>query len=129
MDKEPIELSLKPAPDDPRVNDPKFQEELREFSKSLRIAGVTFSQRSRTFDAIDAQGYALAEFAVKMLVPAAIGAVTAVCVAWVQVRSGRKLRIKIGDVEAEGQTTKEIENLLKQAADFRDSNHSKDEKV
>jgi hypothetical protein len=38
-----IEIDLQPAPDDPRVNDPKFQEELSGFSKSLRGTGVTVS--------------------------------------------------------------------------------------
>jgi hypothetical protein len=30
------------------------------------------------------------------------------------------LRLKIGDMKAEGQTVEEIENLLRQAAEFRD---------
>jgi hypothetical protein len=34
---EQIEIILGRAPDDPQENDPKFQEELREFSKSLRM--------------------------------------------------------------------------------------------
>lgn len=122
---ERVEIVLRQAPDDPQVNDPEFQKELREFSKSMRDAGVTFSQRAMAFDSIDALGYPLAEFVLKSLGPAAIAAVAAVSGAWVQARYGRKVRLKIGDVEAEGRTTEEIQSLLKQAADFRDADHTK----
>jgi predicted RNase H-like HicB family nuclease len=36
----------------------------------------------------------------------------------VKARSGRKLRLKVGDVVAEGQTVEDIERLLKQAAEL-----------
>jgi hypothetical protein len=100
---------------------PLFQEELAEFSNSLRTTGLAFSQRARAFDAAGATGYSLAEFAIKSLGPAIISAVAALCGAWTQARNGRKVRIKIGDVEAEGRTIEEIECLLKRAADFRNS--------
>jgi hypothetical protein len=43
-----VEISLQRAPDDPRIYEPVFQVELKDFSKSLRAAGVAFSQQSRT---------------------------------------------------------------------------------
>ena len=84
----------------------------REFSNSLRESGVSFSQQARAFDAVDATGYSLAEFAVKTLGPAIVSAVAALCGAWAKARNGRKVRIKIGDVEAEGRTVEEIEARL-----------------
>jgi hypothetical protein len=54
---EKIEIRLQRAPDDPKVPDPKFQEELREFSKALQTAGVDYSQRGMAFDSADALGY------------------------------------------------------------------------
>jgi hypothetical protein len=36
----------------------------------------------------------------------------------VKARAGRKVRLKIGDFEAEGQTVEDIDRLMKQAADF-----------
>lgn len=124
MDQQRIELTLKRAPDDPPENDPRFQEELVEFSNSLRTTGAMFSQRARAFDAAGAAGYPLAEFAIKTLGPAIISAVAALCGAWAKARNGRKVRIKIGDIEAEGRTTEEIEGLLKRAADFRNSDRT-----
>jgi hypothetical protein len=35
------------------------------------------------------------------------------------------VRLKIGDVEAEGRTVKEIESLLKQASDFQSTVRAK----
>jgi hypothetical protein len=60
-----------------------------------------------------------------VLGPAVIAATAAICGAWVQARYGRKVRLKIGDVEAEGRSVEEIETLLKQASDFQDTVRAK----
>jgi hypothetical protein len=120
MAQEQIKIKLERAPDDPPENDPKFQNELREFSKSLRAAGVDFSQRGRTFDAVDAHGYALAEYAIKQLAPVAIPAITGAIGILLQARYGRKVRLKVGDIEAEARTPEEVERLLKSAAALQD---------
>ena len=111
-------LELVRVVDDPPENDPAFQAELEEFSKSLRAAGVTFSQMAIAFDAVDGGGYPLAEFVVRILGLPLIGAAAHVCATWVKARAGRKLRLKIGDVVAEGQTIEDIKSLMKQAAEF-----------
>ena len=46
---------------------------------------------------------------------------------WVTAHYGRKVRLKIGDVEAEGRTVEEIEGLLKQASDFQEAVRAKSE--
>ena len=124
MSEEKIEIILLPASDDPPENAPEFQKELGTFNKSLRSAGVSFSPRAMTFDSVDAVGYQLPEFMIT-LGPPVIAALAAVCGAWVQARYGRKVRLKVGDVEAEGRTVEEIESLLKRAAEFRDSDRTK----
>jgi hypothetical protein len=43
----------------------------------------------------------------------------AVAVAWLHALSGRKVRLKFGDVEAEARTPEEIEQLLDRLACFR----------
>jgi hypothetical protein len=63
---EQIEIVLRRATDDPPEDDPKFQEELREFSKSLDAAGVPYSQQAIAFDEVDAVGYPLPEFLVTL---------------------------------------------------------------
>ncbi|ASW04438.1 hypothetical protein [Paraburkholderia aromaticivorans] len=110
-----IELRLMPASEDPVVQDPAFQSELRTFHGSLRAADVRFLLRARTFDALDAPGYALGEYVIKELGPAAIGVIGTAVGAWIAGRSGRKVRLKVGDIEAEARTIEEVEQLLQRA--------------
>ncbi|WP_186041511.1 hypothetical protein [Burkholderia gladioli] len=112
-----VGLRLMRASDDPALQDPAFQAELRTFSGSLRVADVRFSQRAMTFDAVDATGYALAEYVIKELGPAAIGVIGAAVGAWITGRSGRKVRIKVGDIEVEARTKEEATLLLQQAVE------------
>jgi len=108
--------------DDPPVNDPAFQRELSQFGASLRTAGIPYSQRAMAFDSADALGYSLPEFifAIKDIATPLIGALGVVAGAFVQARYGRKVRLKIGDDEAEARTTAELEELWSIAAKYRD---------
>lgn len=96
-----IEIQLKPAPDAPAERDPAFQDELRTFSLALHSAGVRYSQRAMAFDSAAAVGYPLAEFIIKELGPAAIGVIATAVGAWISGRSGRKPRLKVGNIEME----------------------------
>jgi hypothetical protein len=118
-----VELLLERASDDLRENDPAFQEELNAFAEALRATGLEHSQYGIAFDAVEGGGYPLAQFAIVVVPP--VVAAAGVCGAWVQARYGRKVRLKIGDVEAEGRTVKEIESLLKQASDFQSTVRAK----
>jgi hypothetical protein len=66
--------------------------------------------------------------AIKTLGPPAITAVAGYAIAWVQARMGRKVRIRIGEFEAEARTLTEIKALLHQAAEFQDGLRTQDEK-
>ncbi len=116
-----LEIELVPGTDDPQEDDPTFQNELNVFSGRLRAGSVVYSQSAVAFDAIDGQGYPLAEFAIRTLGPPAIGIVTAAVTGWLAGRAGRKARLKFGDIEAEARTPEEVERLLRSAAAFRDS--------
>jgi hypothetical protein len=109
----PFEIVLLPSPDDPKVHTREFQAELRALGKALNATGVKFSQPIFTMDAVDASGYALAEYLLKNVVPGAIPAIGTAFVAWITARNGRKARLKFGDVEAEGRNAEEIEKLLR----------------
>jgi hypothetical protein len=50
------------------------------------------------------------------LTPLVIPVLTAGAGAWAQAHFGRKVRLKVGDIEAEASTTEEIERLLARAA-------------
>ena len=51
---------------------------------------------------------------------ASVSALAAVAGAFVQARLGRKVRIKIGDIEVEASSAAEVERLLGKAVDVRD---------
>jgi hypothetical protein len=122
-----IKIVLGRASDDPQENDPKYLEELAEFSKSLRTAGLDYSQRSMAFDAADAVGYPLGEYLVTFTKVA--GPILGVIlVTWLKGRSGRKVSLKIGDVKAEAQTKEEIDQLLESAKKFQQQSSADDKR-
>ena len=55
----PIEIELKPSPDDPGISTPEFQAELQTINGGMDVAGIKFSQSVVRSDAVDASGYAL----------------------------------------------------------------------
>jgi hypothetical protein len=120
-------LDLIGAPDDPPVGDDAFQKELADVGRSLRDAGIPYSQTAIAMDAVDAHGYPLPEYvlAFQVLVTAVITPLAAVVGAWINGRYGRKARLKIGDIEAEARTPAEVEELLKPAAKHQDREHKK----
>jgi hypothetical protein len=123
MEPERVRIILVPAPDDAPERAPEYQAELREFGNALRAEGVAFSQSAITFDSIEGGGYPVGAFAVAALV---IPYVTKIVVAWLRVRGGRKVRVKVGDTHVEAQTPEDVERLLKAAAEFkRDSRPKK----
>jgi len=99
---------------DPVVSDPAYQQELRNVSSSLHEAGISFSQRGIAFDSAHAVGYPLGEYFIS-LAQIAAPIVTAALVAWIHGRAGRKVKLKVGDIEIEATTQDEVDALLKKA--------------
>jgi hypothetical protein len=113
-----IEIVLLRAPDDPARDDPAFQQELHTFSKALHDNRVKFSERRMFFDSAAGGGFALGEYLVQ-LGPGIVTVLGTACVAWLHGHYARKVRLKVGDVEAEARNLQELDALLKRAADFR----------
>ncbi|RQS57832.1 hypothetical protein DID96_36530 [Burkholderia sp. Bp8963] len=75
----------------------------------IRVSAITF-----TMDSVGASGSLVGEFVIplaQVIGPVLGGA----AVAWLQGRAGRKLRLKVGDLEVEARTPEEIGQLLEQA--------------
>jgi len=116
-------IELDPAPGESDGADEAFQEALHQFSRQLNDAGAGFKQRAIAFDSVDALGYPLPEFvlAIKSLAtPAVLTALAGATGAWVQAKLGRKVRLKIGEIEAEGRSVAEVEKLLAAAVRFQE---------
>jgi hypothetical protein len=117
-------IELVAEPNEPAADDASFQAELREFGRTLSQANVDHSQLAIAFDSVESMGYPLPEFVVglqALATPAALSALSGALGAWLQARYGRKVRLKIGDIEAEGRSLAEVEKLLALAAKFKDA--------
>jgi hypothetical protein len=113
-DLERITLILTAAPNDPIVRDPEYQRGLAAVSGALRDAGILYSQRSMTFDAVGAEGYAIGQYVISVAQIA--GPVVGVAVgAWIQGRAGRKVRLKIGEIELEAYSQEDMDLLVDKA--------------
>ena len=111
MDGDQIELTLLRSPDDPAQFSDEHQAELSDIQESLHQGGLQVIGIA----AHPAGDTHLGQFLITLGPPV----IAAVAVAWVQARYGRKVRLKFGDLEAEGRTTAEIGELLKRVAEFR----------
>lgn len=111
---EQVTFILEAAPDDPKVSTPEFQEGLSEVSTALRDSDIKYSQRIMMFDSVDVPGYGLGQFTLAFAAIAApvIGVAFG---AWITGRAGRKLKLKVGDVELEANSPAEIDHLVAQA--------------
>jgi hypothetical protein len=79
---------------------------------------VEFSSGAALREAFAAGSAYLGDFAIKLA--ATVGPVLGTVVgAWLHARYGRKVRLKIGDVEAEAQTIEEVQELLRRAEEFQ----------
>lgn len=113
-----MELVLLRARDDPPQNDPAYLEQLSDFSGALNNTGVEYSQRGMAFDSIEAVGFPLGEFVIRFG-PVAVAAISAPIAAWLTTKYGRRVRIKVGDVEVEGRSVQELNELLKLVDEHR----------
>ena len=113
-DSELITLILTAAPNDPAVRDPEYQRGLSTVSGALRDAGILYSQRNMTFDAVGAEGYAIGQYVISVAQIA--GPIVGVAVgAWIQGRAGRKVRLKFGEIELEAYSQADMDLLVDKA--------------
>ncbi len=140
MDAPELQLTLIPAPDEPL---PENLDELRQQFESLglerqhpanRVKPATFAAwvlgpftlgiglTAGTAASIGAATFAT--FA-KQFAESAGPLLATALGAWLHARYGRKVRIKVGEIEAEAQTPEELEKLLEKAQEIRERNEPK----
>jgi hypothetical protein len=111
-------LTLARSADDEAAFSPGYQSELRQFYQLVRADGTQVNPVVFTLDSVGASGGVGGGLVGEFVMPLAqvIGPVLGgAAVAWLQARAGRKLRLKVGDLEVEARTPAEIEQLLQQA--------------
>lgn len=118
---ERLVLSLIPSDADPPVRSRQYQRELEQFHDALSGHGVKVSSLVHLEESVNPETPYLGTFTVefvKTLVPLA-GVIGAAVGAWLHARMGRKVRLKIGEIEAEAQTIEEVQELLNRARKFQ----------
>lgn len=113
-----LRLTLVRSADDAAAFSPNYQTELRQFYQLVRADNVRINAVAFTMDSVGASGGLMGEFVIplaQVIGPVLGGA----AVAWLQGRAGRKLRLKVGDIEVEARTPEEIEQLLERAQALR----------
>jgi hypothetical protein len=119
-----VGIWLKRARTDPKERDPRYQEELRQFSQSLRTVGTVVAQRGVAFDSVNVRGYPFGEFVVSLT--DAIGPTLGdILASWLQHRSGRSIRIKVGEFEAEARKKEDVHTLVQAARIFQETRSSR----
>ena len=96
-----VTIHLFGSPDDAGGSITKFHEALAVVTRDLGDAGIMYSQRRMNSDGIGVSGYALGLLTIP-LVQFAGPAASNVLVAWITSKRGRKLKLKVGDIEVEG---------------------------
>jgi hypothetical protein len=126
MKPDEVQFALRTGPDEPAVGSSEIQGELQGISKALLDADIKASHRMFFRDAADGGASYIGEFLVP-IAQVAIPALGVVLGGWLQGRFGRKVRIKVGDVEAEARALEEVETLLQRVQEFKASVERKDE--
>jgi hypothetical protein len=117
-----IRITLDRSDDDSPLNSPDFQQELADFDASLKAQGWEVSPRLRFRDAAGGGAAYIGEFVLKHA--SGIGAaLTSILVAWLKYSNGRKVRLKVGDIEVEAQNVAAVERLVKQVETLRNVDH------
>lgn len=115
----PDGFALIPAPDEPATagrHVPFPSRAVRQGASALMRGGLLGGYEQKSMGGILAGP--LPEF-LGALAPAAIGGATAVAVAWLNSRSGRKVKVKMGDFEAEAGSAAELEEVVRLAQKYR----------
>lgn len=106
------------------AEDPNFQTELNGVLRDLRGAGATVSPVVFTMDSVDGGSGALVGQYLVAVGPY-LASVSAVLVAWLTARSGRRVTLSVGNTSVSANSVEELERLLAIAAKF-DKNSTSD---
>ena len=105
-----VRFYLRNALDEPPTFSADGQSALRKVVSALRESHIDAETPFMTLDSADAVGGYTGEIAV--LIQAVSPLLTGILGAWLQSKAGRKVRLKVGDIEVEARTVEEADQLL-----------------
>ena len=127
MDTPELTLTLIPAPDDPPLKTPAYQAGLREFEQGLQSNGLEVSsiiELREAWTPVPTSAPYLGDFIIKLAGQVGPPLIAGI-VGWLHGRSGRKVRLKVGEIEVEAPTMKEVERLVSLIPEIQQRNQPK----
>jgi|ERR1039457_698277 hypothetical protein len=127
---EPLKLEITTirAGDDPPLRSKAFQQELRAVEKTIKAEGFTVGVTIELIEAAGGNTQDMATylgFVIELAHSPAASAIGTALGVWLVARYGRKVRLKVGDIEVEARTEKQVQRLLEQAEQFQQRNKAK----
>jgi hypothetical protein len=119
-----IRLYLENAPDDAPTFSEAGQAVLRPVMAALKENKLEVETPFMTLDSVDAVGGYTGQ--ITALATAFGPILTGILGAWLQSKTGRKVRFKDGDIEIEAQTVEDVRKLLDMAAELRAKREQKE---
>ena len=119
-----LDLLLIPGPDDPPLTSDIGRQAIREFQTAVTVAGFNVSALTILQESADSETVLLGQFFIK-LAPSIGTTVAALVGGWLHAKYGRKVRLKIGDIEAEAHSLEAVEKLLARAQKIQQRNEPK----
>jgi len=118
-----LQIAALPAPDEPSKFTDEYQRGLRAFESVFNDQGI-WIHAEQALAKFAAGPFLSGEFALKLA--ATVGPVIGTAAgAWLHARYGRKVRLKVGEVEAEAQTVEEVERLIARALEAQQQSRPK----
>jgi hypothetical protein len=112
-----IKIFLKRSTEDGPQFSREYQVSIGEVFTAFENEGIKIQPRAFAMDAVDAVGGATGEFIAfaTVLGPAIVAALGG----WLAGRNGRKVKIKVGEIEAEANSVKELDEVLERVGKIK----------
>lgn len=112
-DRPDVTIKFVAGDDDPEFKDQDYQRELTAIESALNASGSRVQSTVYIQRAVGGGSWLTGDFLTHL---SALGTpVGALVGSWITARLGRKVRIKVGDIEVEAATVKEAETLIERA--------------
>jgi len=113
-----MSLAFIAGPSDPEYRDPSYQDELHAIDAVLKTLSSRVQARASFQKSGTGGSWLTGDFLVHLsALGTPLGTLFGV---WISAKLGRKVRVKIGEIEVEAATTKEVEHLLERAKHLKD---------
>jgi hypothetical protein len=112
MNSERLKIKIMPAAEEGPLTSEGFRNAVGDFYDAVRKDGIEVQPTHYVFDSVAGGGGLNGAFD---FAATALPAVSGLVIGWLTARAGRKVRLKVGDIEVEAQTVEQVKELLKLA--------------